>query len=618
MSIRTPSRWSLFALLALATALTGLALWQTAYWARQVALGDLKTRSAQTLDLVVANLRGELAKYSVQPHVLSSHPTVVHGLANPADPAAIAALNEELERINAATGALDTYVMRSDGLTIAANNWKSPKSFVGNNFSYRPYFQDAMQGRPGRYYALGTTSGERGYFFSRPVRHDATILGVVVVKMDVSRLEAGWPSGDSEILVADEEGIVFLSSRPEWRLRATAPLSAEARKGLEATRRYPEGALAPLAPTLSTDGDFEFVDIAPTAAPARGGTRRYLRLTSVMPDADWEVMILADTRVVPRQVNTALTVVGLMLASLVFAAANIYQRRRRLADRLAFQDAARADLEQKVLARTSELETANATLRVEVAERQRAENELRRAQADLIQASKLAALGQMAAGLSHELNQPLAAIRAYAGNARAFLTRSEPAKVDANLASIAELTERMARIIQNLRTYARKEPIATRPTLLAPAVRDALALLEPRIAAARAEVTTDLPAEPLLVTGGDVRLQQVLVNLIGNAVDAVAGQTLPNIRIAARAEGATIVLTVADTGPGIAAENLPRVFDPFFSTKEVGDGMGLGLSITYGIVQQFGGEISAANAAEGGAVFTVRLRRAEAPLEIAS
>lgn len=618
MPIRTPRRLSLLALVMLATALAGLLLWQTSYWARHVALADLKTRSAQTLNLVVENLRGELAKYSVQPDVLANHPTVVHGLTHPADPAAIAALNEELERINAATGALDTYVMRRDGTTIAASNWQSSKSFVGNNFSYRPYFQDAIEGRPGRYFALGTTSGERGYFFSRPVRDETTILGVVVVKMDVSRLEAGWPSGDSEILVADEEGIVFLSSRPEWRLRATAPLSAEAKKRLEATRRYPEGALAPLALTLSADGDHAFLDIAPASPQARSGPRRYLRLVSVMPDAGWSVTILADTSVVPRQVNSALAVVGLMLASLLFAAANIYQRRRRLADRLAFQDAARADLEQKVQARTSELETANASLRVEVAERERAENELRRAQADLIQASKLAALGQMAAGLSHELNQPLAAIRAYAGNARAFLTRSEPAKVDANLASIAELTERMARIIQNLRTYARKEPIATRPTLLAPAVREALALLEPRIAAAGAEVTTDLPEEPLLVVGGDVRLQQVLVNLVGNAIDAVAGRESRRIAISARADGGSIALTVADTGPGIAAEDLPRVFDPFFSTKEVGDGMGLGLSITYGIVQQFGGEISVANTPEGGAVFTVRLRRAQAPLEIAS
>jgi two-component system C4-dicarboxylate transport sensor histidine kinase DctB len=617
MPIRTPSRWPLLALLAIATALAGLALWQTAYWARHVALGDLATRSAQTLDLVVENLRGELAKYSVQPDVLSNHPTVVRGLSRPADPAAIAELNDELARINTATGALDTYVMRGDGTTIAASNWQTAKSFVGNNFSYRPYFQDAMQGRSGRYYALGTTSGERGYFFSRPVRDGDAILGVVVVKMDVSRLEAGWPSGDNEILVADEEGIVFLSSRPEWRLRATAPLSADARKGLQATRRYPDGALAPLAVTLSSEGDHEFIDIAP-AASARSAPRRYLRLASVMPDAGWSVMMLADTRVVPRQVNTALTVVGLLLASLVFAAANIYQRRRRLADRLAFQDAARVDLEQKVLARTGELEAANASLRIEIAERERAENELRRAQSDLIQASKLAALGQMAAGLSHELNQPLAAIRAYAGNARAFLTRSEPGKVDANLASIGELTDRMARIIQNLRTYARKEPIATRPTLLAPAIRDALALLEPRIAAAGAEVTTELPEEPLLVNGGEVRLQQVLVNLISNAVDALSGRAEKKIRIAARIDGNAIALSVADSGPGIAAEDLPRVFDPFFSTKKVGDGMGLGLSITYGIVQQFGGEISVANADEGGAVFTVRLRRAEAPLEIAS
>lgn len=616
MPSRLTSRLPLLALLATSIAAAGALLWQTADWARHVALGDIRERSTRTLELIVENLTGELARYGIMPDVLSSHPSIVRALSSPDEPALAAALNVELERINAASGALDTYVMNRDGLTIAASNWSTERPFVGNNFSYRPYFQIAMQGRLGRYFALGTTSGERGYFFAYPVRSGEQILGAVVVKMDVARLEASWRSADSEIIVVDEEGVVFLSSRADWRLRAMEPLSPEASARLVEQRRYPEGALAPLTLTrLEADGH-EFLEL-PAEGDRPGTPATYMFLSHPMPEAGWSVAILADTAPVPRHVNDALAVVGFMLATIVFAATNIYQRRRRLSDRLAYQEAARADLERKVRERTQDLVEANESLRVEIGERQRAEAELRRTQDDLIQASKLAALGQMAGGLSHELNQPLAAIRAYAGNARAFLDRGEPAKVDGNLAGIAELTERMARIIRNLRTYARKEPIATRPTPLAPAITEALALLDSRIAEEGVEVILDLPALPLVVVGGDVRLQQIFVNLVGNALDAMRGQPRRQLTVAAHEEADCVVATVRDTGPGIAEQDLARVFDPFFSTKEVGDGMGLGLSITYGIVQQLGGAITVANAVGGGALLTLRLRRALPQLEVA-
>lgn len=619
MSPRAKSKWTRLVFVALSCVLGVVFLWQTGEFARQFALQKIKDRSTHTLNLVVENLRGELAKYRYLPRLLTTNPTLSEALAGAASEADIKALNLELERINIISGALDTYLMDRSGLTVASSNWSSDRPFVGRNFSYRPYFQTAMAGQLGRFFALGTTSRERGYYFAYPVREQDTVIGAIVVKVEVGLLEASWRSPDHEIIVADMDGVVFMSSRPDWRFRALAPLGDEALARIRETRRYTEKDLRPLGIVTRADSDGlgeRFVLRADTSGPERGkavavgGETEFLVQAADMKEADWRVLILARTDDVAGQVWTAVAVAGFMLVSLLLGAANLYQRRRRLAERIALQEKAKAQLEERVRERTDELSTANLQLRSEVAERRRAEAELRRTQADLVQASKLAALGQMSAGLSHELNQPLGAIRSYADNARAYLDRDDAEQAKSNLLDISGLIDRMARIIKHLRTYSRKETIEVRPTSVAAAVREALTLLRRRIAEDQISVTTDMPEGDVQIVGGDVRLQQVLVNLITNAIDAVAGSDDRRIEIRVTEEADTVNVTIRDSGTGIAEEDLPNVFDPFFTSKEVGKGLGLGLSITYGIVKQFQGTISAANHPDGGAVFTLTLVRA--------
>jgi two-component system C4-dicarboxylate transport sensor histidine kinase DctB len=228
-----------------------------------------------------------------------------------------------------------------------------------------------------------------------------------------------------------------------------------------------------------------------------------------------------------------------------------------------------------------------------------------------VQATKLAALGQMSAGLSHELNQPLAAIRSYADNARAFIERGDTKTTFRNLGAISELISRMARIINNLRTYARNEPVSTRPILLRGAIDSALNLLDLRIKAECVTVHYDPEEANINVLGGEVRLQQVFVNLLSNSLDAVSDAQVKEIYIAVLRNNDHVAVQFRDTGPGIADNQLENVFDPFFSTKETGQGMGLGLSITYGLVTQFGGSISVSNHIDGGAVFVIRLNEAK-------
>jgi two-component system C4-dicarboxylate transport sensor histidine kinase DctB len=304
---------------------------------------------------------------------------------------------------------------------------------------------------------------------------------------------------------------------------------------------------------------------------------------------------------------------GLALGLLVLSAFILWQRRRQLAERLAVQNRAKAELEARVIERTSQLASANDALRVEVTERRAAEDRLRQTQSELVQAGKLAALGQMSAALSHEFNQPLAAARNYTENAQVLLDRDRKGEARETLARLLDMIDRMTRISRNLRHFARKPNQKLRPVALAEVVADARDLLGWRFQKSGADLVLDLGPDPLWVTAGSVRLQQVLVNLIGNALDAVEGGNDQRLILTARREGAMVAISLRDHGPGIAPALIDRIFDPFFSTKEVGKGLGLGLSITYNIMRDFGGQMQVRNHPDGGAEFTLHLHATEAP-----
>jgi two-component system C4-dicarboxylate transport sensor histidine kinase DctB len=305
----------------------------------------------------------------------------------------------------------------------------------------------------------------------------------------------------------------------------------------------------------------------------------------------------------------AVLVLAILLAGLV--AAVYLQRRARLVERLAAQAATQDLLERRVAERTADLDRAIDRLQSEVEERRATEAALRRTQAELVQAGKLAALGQMSAALSHEFNQPLAAVKSYAENAATFLDRGRADEARQNITLISTMADRMAAISKHLRNFARRPMEAVGPVRLAEVLDDALALMAARLAGTEVEVPD--PGPDLWVTGGHVRLQQVLVNLLSNALDAMERQPDKRIRIGIETAGQEVRLSVRDSGSGLDPEVIPQIFDPFFSTKGPGKGLGLGLSISYNIVRDFGGLLGAANHPEGGAVFTLTLKRADAP-----
>jgi two-component system, NtrC family, C4-dicarboxylate transport sensor histidine kinase DctB len=553
-----------------------------------------RVRAENILHQTVNALDSHLRRYEALPALLSNDDDIRLLLSDPKNAQRIALVNLWLARTNALVEASDLYLIDLDGNTIAASNHDRADSFIGQNFSYRPYFTEARSGGSGRYFALGTTSGLRGYYFASPVRDLAgQVVGVLALKIGVDEIEAGWRAPDYRILVTDPEGIVFMATDADWLYRGLLPLTPDRRAKLAETRRYSDATLVELQVTSTASNGVALLQLA----DGQGVAREYIATEAPRPGAGWTVRVLLDASPIRAQARLVVLAAALFLLVGLLLAWTVAQRRARLAERLATRDAAQADLERQVTERTADLTRANA--------------DLYRMQADLVQAGKLAALGRLSAALSHEINQPLAAARNYADSAGLLIDRGDAARAKDNIGQILALIDRMATIARHLRNVARKPNEPLKVVNVADVVQDALTIAQTRLTASGARVTVDLPATLPTVQGGPVRLQQVIVNVLSNAADAVEGSADRRIEVTGHAEDNEVTLVIRDHGPGVAPAIADRIFDPFFTTKQVGSGLGLGLSISYNIMKDFAGDLRVANHPEGGAVFTLVLCRSE-------
>nr|WP_183722860.1 sensor histidine kinase [Rhizobium sp. BK060] len=575
-------------------------------------MDEASLQAGSALRLAVSALGGHLSRYEPLPELIADHDDIKQLVSDPGNPALRDAANTYLKEINSLLESSDIYVMRMNGDTIAASNYDGPTSFVGENFSYRPYFQDAIAGRQARFYALGTTSLKRGYYFASPIRVNNAIRGVIVFKVDIDSIEASWKGGEYKILVSDPEGIIFMTGSPEWLYSGILPLTDERLQRTQASRRYAEAVLKPLPISEQNAGGHRLITVADGAA-----AREYLSLSHYMPNADWTVSVLMDTSSVHAQARTMLIAVLLSLGLSGLVVAIVLQRRARARERMRMQVDARNQLEQRVEERTADLARVNQRIEEEIAERRLTEQKLRQMQADLIQAGKLAGLGQMSAALSHELNQPLAAAKTYVDSASMLIARNRVDEARDNLGRISGLIDRMASISRHLRNFARKPNEKMGPVSLAAAMADTLEIVSARLKVADATLDIDLSEPSVAVQAGSVRLQQVLVNIITNAADAVEGLDDRRIHVVSSRDGAKVIVTVRDHGAGVPPSIAERIFDPFFSTKGVGRGLGLGLSISYNIIKDFGGSLSVCNAPDGGAEFRIVLDAAPVVSEAA-
>lgn len=568
-------------IIAAALLLAALTIWRVAGFTEQRGLEGLRRTGEARIALHTASLLDTLEKYRHIPYILARD-TRIRGLLK-GDLAAVH-VNPHLDDFARAAETL-IFVMDNTGRTVATSNWRTAESLMDINFAFRPYFQDALLGNSGSYYAVGVKTRKPGFFISNPVLEAGRLLGVVVVKVDLGKLQEDWRESGETLIVSDAGGVLFLSSRPEWQYRSLRPLPEETVNRLRKVQ-YLDRPLTPLALTRQTA-------IGGNIMQLEGDS--FFEQSRQLLDYGWRIHYLSDLAPIAAGVRLAMAVTAVVFMTLLLVLLYLRERRQKLQSRREAREA-------------QAVGQLNERLKEEIAQHKETVNTLRITQAELIQAGKLAALGRMSAAIAHELNQPVTAIRTFIASCRIFLDRRQPDKVAENLLYIDRLTERMAGITGQLKTFARKSKGRRTPVDVRVVIEHVLAFFTPQFEQQGVALACDLPERGVAMVLADaLQFEQVLNNLLRNSLDAMKNSSRKNLRISLTTTEDSAILCCRDSGEGITAEAEAMLFDPFFTTKEIGRGLGLGLSISYGIIREMSGTIKAENHPEGGALFTLHL-----------
>jgi two-component system C4-dicarboxylate transport sensor histidine kinase DctB len=589
---------------ALAAILIGACLVAAERYGRENAYDALSARAQESAELNAVLLRTVLEKQRSLPFVLAKDRDVISALASGSE-SMFRLIDGKLESLIPGTRAAVIYLLNAKGMGVAASNWREPTSFVGIDYSFRPYYTRAVETGSAEHYALGTISKRPGLYISRRIDGPAGLLGVIVVKVEFDELETDWRRNSDPTFVTDQRGIVLITSFPQWRFMTQGVVPADQKTPMRQSLQFGDAPLEPLMinPAFSKSQP----DIVMARLPDAGKDTEFVRVEAAVPTTNWTLQLLTpSTAAVVEATRTALSLALIVLAPLVGLTAFVLRRRGLALRRAREQDAARLELERRVAARTADLSAAHAELVMQSEERQKTEAKLQNVQQELVQANRLAILGQVTAGVAHEINQPVAAIRAYADNAQTFLGRTQLDSVKANLTSIAGLTERIGSITDELRTFSRKGTGDAGPIAVCDIVEGALLLLGSRFRQTVGHITTQTPPPDIKVHGNRIRLEQVLINLMQNALEATEKGPESRISLHYAVTGDEVALIVSDNGPGIPESIMEALFTPFNTSKD--RGLGLGLVICHDIVADYGGRIEVESNSSG-ATFTVHLPR---------
>lgn len=563
--------------------------------AYRVELLRLAETLDQSLTLTRRSIETEIDRFRYLPEVAEQDIRISRAVTTPQDARAVAAANQYLETIAAVSGADQLYLLDQSGIAIAASNWNTPDTFVGSDYSFRPYFRDAMSAGTGRFYAIGVTTGRPGYFLSSRLDLGGGGIAVLVVKIDLMPLQATWRLAAVDTAIADADGIIFLSGQPDWIYRPLFTLGAQARERVAVTRRY-EGVDFDTAEALLAEQRSSLTDVQPVDLSGRSLMLRRL----AMAQEDWQV--IQASPVAPARLTALATaaILGLTTLAAALLMQTLLQRRRMIGMRLQQSRL----LEQQVERRTRELAA-------EIETRIAAEKELNRAQDALIHSEKMAALGRMSAAIVHEISQPLAAMEATLAAAAIGGTRDHRGTAK-RIETTRGHIRRMLRTIKHLKSFSRKDTGTLTPVNMDRVIDNAIELVRHRAEDIGAQLTCDCPGDAAPVMGGMVRLEQVLVNLLLNALDAVIASAAGQVEVTRRVTPDAVIVTVKDNGVGLDAEALTKIGEPFFSRKQDGEGLGLGVAISQSIVQDFHGTLQYDARPGEGTCATVTLPRAEA------
>jgi len=569
--IRSSSRtgslsWRVRIALALLTAVAIAVVFVTNRYLTDRFTESTRNRAELRLALYSGNLVSELRRNAIVPQLLARDPALI-GALNSGD---FSQSSQRLISFVDEIGAASLMLLDDEGRTVAATN----RERLGEAHRSAGYFVEALRSNATVFTARREEVGSFSFSYSRRVESQGQNIGVIVVEVDLAKFERAWAGISDAVLVTNSEGEIILATEPRWRGQ-TVDTALE--------RQPADGAIER---AIRATADW-------TALPADAYFQgeAVMQIAGRIPFRGWNMTTFTTYASVRERVNAVLALEIMGFAILLALA--FYALSRRTALRMA--------LFQR---ESAELRALNQRLQREIAERERVQETLAVAEQTLAQSSKLAALGEMSAAVSHELNQPLAAMKTYLAGAKLLMRRNRPEEAFAAFSRIDDLIERMGGITRQLKSYARKGQEAFSPVDMGDALASSLSMMEPQLKSRKVKITKILPEEKVLVMGDRMRIEQVMVNLLRNALDATKTVSDPQLDIIL-ASGETATLTVRDNGHGI--EDLDALFEPFYTTKQPGDGVGLGLAISSGIVNELGGRLIARNAQEGGAVFEMQL-----------
>ncbi|MEM6578714.1 MAG: ATP-binding protein [Pseudomonadota bacterium] len=525
-----------------------------------------RNRAELRLALYSGNILSELRQNAIVPQLLARDPALITAL----DSGDFTQSSQRLITFNEELSAASLILLDADGRIVAATD----RARIGETERAAAYFVDTLRSPDNVFTIVAEETGAYRFFYSRRIDSNGTLAGMIVVEVDLQKFENAWAGISDAVLVTNSEGTIVMSTEPRWR-----GLTEDAALQREPPNSAILRALQATADWSSVPGD------------AYLGGEAVMRVDGRVPFQGWRIASFTTYASVRDKVNGVLALEIMVFAILLAAA--FYFLNRKTAVRMA--------LFQR---ESAELRALNARLQREIAERLRVQENLAVAEQTIQQSSKLAVLGEMSAAVSHELNQPLAAMKTYLAGARLLLSRNRPDEALSSFQRIDDLIERMGAITKQLKSYARQDGHVFQPVNMGDAVNSALALMEPQLRQRKVDITRTLPEADVWVMGDRVRIEQVIINLLRNAVDATQTTSVPHIEVLLAA-GETAILTVRDNGTGLA--EIDNLFEPFYTTKQPGDGVGLGLAISSGIVNDLGGRLTARNASEGGAVFEMQL-----------
>jgi two-component system C4-dicarboxylate transport sensor histidine kinase DctB len=554
----------------------GATIWVTNRLLTHRFTESTRQRAELRLALYSGNLLSELRRNAIVPQLLARDPTLISALQSTDFSLSTQRLISFVEEI----GAASLMLLDHDGRTVAATD----RNRLGEQHRSAAYFVESVRSNNTVFSVIEREAGGYRFTYSRRLEDGADVLGVIVVEVDLRKFERAWAGISDAVMVMDSTGTIILATETRWRSKTE----------VEALRvQPPQGAIQR---AIRATADWTAL---PPDAYLRG--EAVMRMEARIPFRGWRMTSYTTYASIRERVNAVLALEIMGFAILLALA--FYALSRKTALRMA--------LFQR---ESAELRVLNARLQREIAERERMQETLAVAEQSLAQSSKLAALGEMSAAVSHELNQPLAAMKTYLAGARLLLGRNRPEEALASFGRIDDLIERMGAITRQLKSYARKGGDTFSPVNMGDALTSSLSMMEPQLRQRHVQITRILPEEPVTVMGDRMRIEQVMVNLLRNALDATKSVENPEVEIIL-AKGETATLSVRDNGEGI--KDFDELFEPFYTTKLPGDGVGLGLAISSGIVNDLGGRLTARSGQNGGAVFEMQLPILEDGIEAA-